>query len=250
MFRFMPEIKIVLYKDNRAPRSIALSTQTLYKTMFLTTTAALLLLLSTGAAVKYYLAARAKAPQEKQSGSSAIDDSDTGPGNSIEAQNKALRDEVDQLHSRLQNAAATLNTPREIDKKNPALALFSPIVLDRTHEQDLVLISNIKATHNPKDRTSTLTFELHNTHAGESTQKGYIIVLGRGDSGLLAYPNAFNIAGPYLIDFEKGETFQVARFRMVNAQFEGDARNFQILIFTRNGNLLVNTMYEEKSSGT
>ena len=45
---------------------------------------------------------------------------------------------------------------------------------------------------------------------------------------------------------EKGETFQVARFRMVNAQFDAPADTFQILIFTRKGELLINTMYEAK----
>ena len=248
MFRTMSDIRLVLYKDNRVPRSIALTTRMIYRTMFLSMLGGLMLILSLGTAVRFYLAARAKTSQTT-SATRAQEDPDSLPSNSIEAQNRALKDEIDQLRSRLQNAAAAQSAPREIDKKNPALALFSPIVVDHTQNQSQVTIANIKSAKG-KDKTSTLTFELHNAHEGESTEKGYIIVLARGESGLFAYPNAFNSNSPYLIDFEKGETFQVARFRMVNAQFEGDAQHFQILIFTRNGQLLVNTMHEVIAGGT
>ncbi|MBI3543489.1 MAG: hypothetical protein HY075_09480 [Deltaproteobacteria bacterium] len=173
-----------------------------------------------------------------------------GPSNSLESQNRALRDQVDLLGSRLQNALAAQKAPREIDKKNPALALFSPVVIDHTQDQNQVVISNIRTSRN-KDKTTNLTFELHNAHEGESTEKGYIVVLARSELGLWSYPNAFNNTGPYLLDFEKGETFQVARFRMVNAQFDADAQSFQILIFTRNGQLLINQLFEMKNgSGT
>ncbi len=217
--------------------------------MFLAVLAGLILILSLGTAVRFYLAARAKTSQTTSATHAAFEDESSVPSNSIEAQNRALKDEVDQLRSRLQNAAAAQSAPREIDKKNPALALFSPIVVDRTQNQNQVTIANIKSAKG-KDKTSTLTFELHNAHEGESTEKGYIIVLARGEAGLYAYPNAFNATSPYLVDFEKGETFQVARFRAVNAQFQGDAQHFQILIFTRNGQLLINTMHEVDSSGT
>lgn len=210
--------------------------------MFFAMLIAVLLILSTGAAVRFYLAARSNLSSNRPVNSPEQSESDNGPSNSLEAQNKYLRDQVDQLNARLQNALLAQKAPREIDKKNPALALFSPVVIDHTQDQNQVTIANIKLTRN-KDKTANLTFELHNAHEGESTEKGYIVVLARSESGLLAYPNSFNTTGPYLMDFEKGETFQVARFRMVNAQFDGDAQDFQILIFTRNGVLLINQMY-------
>lgn len=246
MFRTMSDIRLVLYKDNRAPKSIALSTRMLYRSMLLTAFGAALLITSAGLAAKFYLLAKAKNAQATSTANSSLDN-EMGPSNSLEALNKGLHDEIEQLRSQLANAAATQAAPKEIDKRNPALALFSPIVVDRAQNQNQVRIVNIKSS--VANKITTLTFELHNAHEGESTEKGYIVVLGRGENVLHAYPNAFNRTGPFLLDFEKGETFQVARFRMVNAQFEGKANQFQILIFTRRGELLINTMHEVKNSG-
>jgi hypothetical protein len=237
----MSDLKLVLYKENRSPRSIALSTRMLYKTLFLATVVGLLLLLTTGLALKFYFLSRAKTSQATSTTSNIMDG--MGPTNTLEDQNQSLRDEVDQLKAKLANIAVVQGAPKEIDKKNPALALFSPVVVDRTQGQDQVVIAAIKAS---KGKPTSLTFELHNAHEGQSTEKGYIVVRARTETGLQAYPNIFNKSGPFLLDFEKGETFQVARFRMVNAQFEAPADHFQILIFTRKGELLINTMYEAK----
>lgn len=249
MFRAMSDIRLVLYKNNRAPRSIALSTRMIYRTMALAMLGAFLLVVSTGAAIHLFLAARAKTSQATSASSATADENDIGPSNSADAQNKSLRDEIELLRVRLQNTAAAQAALKEIDKKNPALALFSPLVTDRTQSQDQVRIANFSYSKN-RDKTSTLTFELHNAHEGESTEKGYLVVLARGTSGLFAYPNTFAPTGPYLLDFERGETFQVARFRMVNAQFEAEAQHFQVLIFTRKGELLINTMHEVNAGGT
>lgn len=212
--------------------------------MFFAGLSGVLLLASLGATVKFYLLSRERTSQAALTTSATLDG--MGPTNTIEDQNRSLRDEVDHLKSRLNNAASLQSAPKEIDKKNPALALFAPIVIDRSQSQNQVTTANIKAS---KGKNASLTFELHNAHEGDgqSTEKGYIVVLARTESGLYAYPSSvFRKTGPYLLDFEKGETFQVARFRMVNAQFEGTADNYQILIFTRKGELLINTLYEAK----
>lgn len=246
MFRDMSDIKVVLYKEDRVPRSIALSTRMVYKTLFVTLLFGFFVLLSIGTAVRFYMLSRAKSSQSIAPTTMALE-SDVGPTNTLEDQNRSLRDQIDELNNKLKNASAAISAPKEIDKRNAALALFAPIITDKTQNQDSVHIQNFRYSRGNAKSPSTLTFELHNTHSGESTQKGYIVVLARSEHGLYAYPNVFNKAGSYLLDFEKGETFQVARFRLVNAQFESDAQNFQILIFTRSGELLINTLYEVKS---
>jgi hypothetical protein len=241
----MSDLKIVLYKDNLAPRSISLNHRILYRILIAGVCIGLLLILSLSLAVKFYLHGQANFAHSTATETMTIG-SDLGPTNSSEDQNKLLKDQLDQLNAKLQNAAAVQAAPKEIDSKNPALALFAPIVSDKTKDQNSVMIREFRYSKVNGKSPATLTFELHNANAGNSTEKGYIVVLGKNETELLAYPNVFNKAGPYLLDFEKGETFQVARFRLVNAQFSADAKYFQVFIFKRNGELLVNTHYEVK----
>lgn len=242
----MSDIKLVLYKDNRAPRSIALSTRMIYRTLFMAMAFGITVAVSVGLAARFYLVSRAKLSQTAMPISNQNPD-EVGPSNSLEDQVRSLQDQLDQSNSKLKNAATAMAAPREIDKKNPALALFSPVVTDRSPNQNQIVISNFRYAKGAAKGPSTLTFDLHNAHPGESVEKGYIVVLARNENGLFAYPNIFNKTGAYLLDFEKGETFQVARFRLVNAQFDVDAQNFQVLIFTRNGELLINQSHEVKS---
>lgn len=246
MFRLMSDIKLVLYKENRAPRSIALSTRMIYRTLSLAIFLALLAVACVGLAARFYVLSRAKMSQPMAPTIANTDE--LGPSNSLEEQNHSLRDQIEQLKARLQNQAIVRSSAKDIDKTNPALALFSPNVTDKTHGQDQVVASNFKYTKGNGKTPSALTFQLNNAHPDESVEKGYIVVLARNENGLYAYPNVFDKTGTYLLDFEKGETFQVARFRLVNAQFGVDASNFQILIFTRKGELLINAHYEVKNS--
>jgi hypothetical protein len=172
-----------------------------------------------------------------------------GPFNSAEEQSKALQDEVDRLQARLKNMQAEKDAPKELDTRSPVLALFPPTVSDQTKSQQLVVAKNFAFAAGNGKEPMTLSFELHNSEPGTSVQKGYIVVLARTKTAMKAYPNVLNPKGPYLVDFERGESFQVSRFRMVNAQFDTyDPRdpvsNFQILIFKRTGELLLNLTTE------
>ena len=241
----MSDIKVVLYKENRTPRSLALSTRMIYRILFSAVLVGLALVLSLGMAVKFYMQSRARITQTALPTTSSTDE-ELGPSNSLEQLNKSLKDQLDQLNNKIANATATAAAPKDIDKKNPALALFTPIVSDHTQDEPHVLIQNFHYSKANGKTPASLTFELHNAHPGESTEKGYLVVLARTDKGLLAYPNVFDKTGAQLLDFERGETFQVARFRLVNATFDSDAQFFQILIFTRKGEIWINTMYEAK----
>lgn len=168
-----------------------------------------------------------------------------GPTNSTEDQIRSLKDQVDVLQNKLRNQITTQGSSKELDKR-AVLGMFSPAVTDKTDRQDTIAIKNLKYTAVKAKNQVTLSFELHNTKPDLNVQKGYIVVMARSEKNIRAYPNVFTVDSPYLLDFEKGETFQVARFRMVNAQFDVDEEPdvFQILIFNRAGELLVNTTQE------
>ena len=183
--------------------------------------------------------------------SSVTESTGDTPG-SLADQNKTLQDQVDELSNKLKNQAAIAASTKEIDKKNPALALFAPIVTDKTKAQEQIVIKNITYTPAGSNSSNTvLSFELHNPKPDEGSQKGYIVVVARTEKGLFAYPSVFQSSGHYLLDFEKGETFNIARFRMAHATFDlpTSPDSFQIFLFSRAGELLINELHELKKTG-
>ena len=243
-----PELKVVLYKDNSYPRSFALSFRQLSKWAVLASGTIFLLVAMSGLLVRHYFFSNARDSSLSLAPRAELADL-IGPFNSTEEQIKSLKDQVDLLQSRVKNLTALQEAPKDLDVKNPVLSLFSPNIVDYTKGQDQITAKNFSFSPGNHREPATLSFELHNNHPDKSVQKGYIVVLAKGRSALRAYPQVFNSKGPFLIDFEKGESFQVARFRMVNAQFDlSDLRepisSYQILIFKRTGELLLNLLTE------
>ncbi len=208
----------------------------------------MVILAALGLVTRWHLMGRAPLATSP-SGQSSVSPDTYGPFNSAEEQTKTLQDEVDRLQSRIKNLMTEKESPKDLDNRSPVLALFPPTVSDQTKSQQLVMAKNFSFSAGNGKEPMTLTFELHNSEPGMSVQKGYIVVLARTKNAVKAYPNVLNPKGPYLVDFERGESFQVSRFRMVNAQFDTyDARdpvsNFQILIFKRTGEVLLNLTTE------
>jgi uncharacterized small protein (DUF1192 family) len=173
-----------------------------------------------------------------------------GPINNAEELIKKLKDDIDRLNAQLKNAQAERDSARDLDTQHPVLGLFSPTVTDNTKTAPQILTKNFTYNKGNTREPTSLSFELHNSEPGQSVQKGYIVVLARTKNALYSYPNVFNQKGPFILDFEKGESFQVSRFRVVNAQFDqidqvkDPVSQFQILIFRRNGELLLNLSSE------
>jgi hypothetical protein len=242
----MSDLKVILYKENSAPRSLNLNTRSVYRMVAFISLLIALLIGLVALSIRLYLN-RGIQPEKASLGTLA-EMSEMIKSGSPEDQIRSLKDEIDILQNKIKNQATLAEKTKEIDKTNPALALFAPLVVDKTKNQELVQVKNINYIPANSKGQTTVTFELHNPHPDEGTSKGYIVVLARADKNMYSYPNVFNTNGPYLLDFEKGETFAIARFRAVNAQFEipNVPESFQVLIFTRTGELLVNDLHEIK----
>ncbi len=219
----------------------------LYKTLGILVTSIFMLVAAIGLGLKFYYSKKANLAA---SGTQNTDNSvniDLPLGNSPEDQVRKLTDQVDQLKSQMKNQTTVAAAAKEIDKANPALALFAPIVVDKTKSREVMIAKNYKFTAAVGKNPATLSFEFYNAHPDEGTQKGYIVAIARTPRSMWAYPaEIFNTNGPYLIDFEKGETFAIGRFRMVNTQFEMTEKptSLQVLIFSRSGELIINNMVE------
>lgn len=95
-------------------------------------------------------------------------------------------------------------------------------------------------------------FELHNTDPQQRQIRGYILVLAKSADFIMVYPeNAFSPKDNILVNFTKGETFGVSRFRTGRATFlaaplEGKKPNFQIVLFNMDGKVLATQHVENQ----
>lgn len=244
------DLRIVFYRGNSYPRALAVDPGKVIRVFVALALSSLVLLGALGLLIRWTVRHQVTHGQGMTATSQESVDQ-YGPFNSAEEQGKKLKDDVERLEARIRTLTAEKEAPKEIDSRNPVLALFSPVITDQTKSQQLVVAKNFSFSPGAGKEPMTLSFELHNSEPGSSVQKGYIVVLARGRNTLKAYPDVFNPKGAYLLDFERGESFQVSRFRVVNAQFDAadtkdPVTHFQIMIFKRTGELLLNLLSEVK----
>ena len=88
----------------------------------------------------------------------------------------------------------------------------------------------------------------------QKTARGYIVVLAKGTTTLASYPEgAFSPSQNIVLDYTKGETFGVSRFREARATFkaaafEGQKPRFQVLLFASDGRV-INNLHVESAGG-
>lgn len=242
----MKDIKLLLFKDYYAPRTFSIGSSQIKQMGYVGALLIMWALLGSFLAGKFYLKSRfannpSDAPIIQSQDMSQFDQEAANPDSVV-----TLKDKVTALEAQLKSLREPTTTPKALDTR-PLFSLFGSQVTDNTTELTgvpaKVAIQNFKlSTTNNK---TLLTFELHNRTPGESVEKGYLAVLAKTENGIYSYPDIINSTGNVLFNFERGETFQVARFRMVNAQFATTAKHFQILIFNRTGGLLINQNFSE-----
>lgn len=97
----------------------------------------------------------------------------------------------------------------------------------------------------------TLDFELHNIDPEQKLIKGYFVAFVKSPNFLFVYPaGALNPKESTLLNFGKGDTFAVSRFRAAQAVFRNLPANligatYQILLFSPEGKLLDSLSYTE-----
>jgi hypothetical protein len=110
---------------------------------------------------------------------------------------------------------------------------------------------------NPRLQTNaenmTLQFDLsHSNPDSGQAVRGYIVVLLRSGNSVLSYPaSVFNLKDPAILNYTKGETFGVSRYRQVFAEFKNLPKIigpivFQILLFSHDGNVILSQQFVDK----
>jgi hypothetical protein len=108
-------------------------------------------------------------------------------------------------------------------------------------------ISITPATTQLKGSRLSVKFAIQYTAEDGKNQQGRIVLLARGPSGVLAYPEGVlnGMESSTLISPERGEFFSVSRYREVATQFELPAsktsswKEIEVMIFQPNEKILV-----------
>lgn len=270
------DLTVVLIRGNGSPRSFRLRVPALQRAFFaLSFLLTFCLIAAAGFAVLYLLKGRsletpvqvaapvadtgansaadpaAVSSQDKpgiwQSVSGMLERNGATPQANDEAQKEiaGLREENAKLNARVESRKALESGASGL------IQFFGPASTLMPADQVFVQIKNAKLGRD-EQKQITLDFELHNTDAGQKQVRGYILVLAKNADSLSVYPaNAFSPNENIVVNFTKGETFAVSRFRAGHATFapgplEGKKTSFQIFLFATDGKIMATQHVETK----
>lgn len=121
------------------------------------------------------------------------------------------------------------------------LALFNtPLGFEDIREQNLAKVENF--TNKVSNGKVTFKFDLMNNQENDKKLSGFITIIQYHSQGLNVYPGIELSNNSPLIQYSKGESFYVSRFRPVIAEFNlptgSNSVWYKVFIFNRTGNLL------------
>jgi hypothetical protein len=151
---------------------------------------------------------------------------------------EGLRQDVARLNAQIDKRQAVNG-----DSK-PLIQFLGPRAVLVPPSDTFIRIKNPKVTRDAAGKQMLVTFELHNVHPQQVQERGFIMVVAKTPDMILTYPaRALSPDDNILVDFTKGETFAISRFREAEAAFplnllEGRKPSFQIILFSTDGRVL------------
>lgn len=169
------------------------------------------------------------------------------------ADQSELEKEVVGLRQDLANLNAKLDARKDLPSggSSALLQFFGPRSSLVPEAESVMRVRNAKAVRDGSGKQIFLNFELHNVDPRQRQERGYIVALGKTPDNMVTYPaGVFAPNQNIVLDFTKGETFAVSRFRQARANFpaaplEGKRASYQILLFGTDGRVLANQHVEE-----
>lgn len=264
-FSVSEDLTVILLRGNGSPRTFRLSLPALQRSLtamgflftFAVAAALVLLVVSLARPSVRERVVEVAAPSPAPVASPAASESKpfwkslTGKGDDAKGEDE-LRGEVQALRAEVSRLSGLADNRKELPAGQlpGLLQFFGP----RNLEEGLspIAVKNVRAGANGKELT--VDFELHNVDPEQKTARGYIVVLAKGTSTLASYPEgAFSPSQNIVLDYTKGETYGVSRFREARATFraaafEGQKPRFQVLLFASDGRV-INNIHVENSGG-
>lgn len=173
---------------------------------------------------------------------------DTVEGDQIPASDASFKEELQKLQAQLEDRKK-LPTKSQISLTTAEnIQFFGPNSSVIPSDQVFLQLKNIRA--NVSGNRAELNFDLQNVHPSQQQVRGYIVVLAKGAHALFTYPS--QVLSPkdnILLNYGKGETFAVSRYRQAQAKFENlpadiGPLSYQILLFQPDGHLILSSHVE------
>ncbi len=169
------------------------------------------------------------------------------------ASDSELQKEVAGLREDIARINSQIDGRKDLGANNSQslLQFFGPRSSLVPENESLVRIKNPKINREAGNKQVLLDFELHNVDPSQRQARGYIVVLAKTQDLVLSYPpGVFSPTQNIVLDFTRGETFAISRFRQARATFtaaplENKKAHYQILLFGTDGKVLGNTHVED-----
>lgn len=131
--------------------------------------------------------------------------------------------------------------PQAVGTASSLLALIkTPLGFEDYQDKKMARVENF--SHQTSSNKVVFKFDLINNLNGDERLSGYITVVQFHSYGTNFYPNLSLNSDSQFIQYNKGESFTVSRFRPVIAEFPLPANSanvwYKVYIFSREGNLL------------
>ncbi len=261
--RASEDLTVVLFKGNGSPRSFRISLPALHRSLtffgfFLAVTIlGTLTLIGVSIFPKSETTTRptaAPVAESTQAPSSVWDQFKGAVSTKSDAESDSeLQKEVSGLREDIAKLNSQLDQRKELPVGNPSplLSFFGPRSTLIPEADSIMRVRNAVEVKETSSRQIYLDFELHNVDPQQRQVKGYIVALAKTSDAIVTYPtNAFAPSQNIFLDFTRGETFAVSRFRQARANFSSPALDgakkiyYQILIFGTDGKVLSNIHVE------
>jgi hypothetical protein len=230
------DLTVVLLRGNGSPRAFRLNIPYLQRSLLLLgATIAVLLIIALGASgiailkkesiqIPFPMMEKDEASKETQ----------------------GLRDDIAKLQQTIEDRKAL---PEKVEDRSSPIRLLSATTVLAPDAEATLKIKNAVVTRTGGDMK--IGFEIHNTDTTQKQVRGYIVVLAKSKNFILTYPDgAFSPTENVLLNFTRGETFAISRFRTAMAEFhnvppvEGHI-HFQVFLFSTLGKIITTMHLEE-----
>jgi hypothetical protein len=175
----------------------------------------------------------------------------TSKVDSIPAPDAVLREELIKVQNLLQGRKQMdTGTDSAAAASNGPLTLFARNSIPLAANEVFLEIKNVRASR--QAGVPVLEFDLQNTHPTQQQVRGHITVVAKTASGLYTYPEqTLSPRDNILINYAKGETFAIARFRQAAARFpkipaDSGTIFYQIVLFATDGKIIQTSHAEGK----
>lgn len=192
-----------------------------------------------------------QAPNPEPTPDAAAEDTSKQPLDAIPAPESVLREELVKVQKELEGrkSMGVGSTPAAAAANGPLMLMpanSTPIPANEVYLE----IKNVRASR--VNGVPVLDFDLQNTHPTQQQVRGYITVVAKTASGIFTYPE--QVLSPkdnILLNFGRGETFALSRFRQAAARFPKIPTDispiyYQIILFAPNGKIIQTSHAEGK----